>query len=233
MTVIRYFLMLTLVTSVSLMNAQDFDDIVEVSGIVVTKGPNGKFQAIPLATVLVKDANRGVYANYEGMFTIVVRKGQTLRFSAIGFGTKEVVVPKDADGLYFSLTVDLEVADVDLDEVIVFPWPDRDNLVAEFLAMEPTLAMQLEDIAKDNLGQDKMLAIAEATDMDGSETSKFYLRQQSREFSYQGQQAPMPVFNLAAWYKFIKDAQKKKKEKEKEKFSKALESEGSSIDGDK
>ncbi|MCP4440839.1 MAG: carboxypeptidase-like regulatory domain-containing protein [Aureispira sp.] len=233
MTTIRYFLVLMLIATVSLVNAQDYGDIVEVSGIVVTKGPYGKYQPIPLATVLVKDANRGVYANYEGMFTIVVKKGQTLKFSAVGFGTKEVVVPENAEGLHFSLTVDLEVADVNIDEVIVFPWPDRNNLVAEFLAMEPTLAMQLEDIASDNLGQDKMIAIAEATDMDGSETSKFYLRQQSREFSYQGQQAPMPIFNLASWYKFIKDAQKKKKEKEKDKFSKALESEGTSVGGDK
>lgn len=208
----KYLLLLLLVATLSLeVQAQEPSEIVEVYGLVVTKNDRQTYDYVPFVTVAVKGTNRGTYANYEGMYSIVVKKGQTLSFSAVGYTTREVVVPEDINGLYQSLTVELEPSEVNLDEVTVFPWPDRDNLAAEFLAMQPSRARQLQEIAKNNLDRNNLLALANNTDQDDREAALQYLRQEARDYSYQGQFAPTPIFDPIAWGKFFNQLNKKKK----------------------
>lgn len=202
---------LLLTSLASATQAQEPSDIVEVYGLILSKSTRGAYEYVPFVTVAVKGTTRGTYANYEGMYSIVVKKGQTLTFSAVGFAPREIVIPEDITGMYYSLTVELEPAEVDLDEVTVFPWPDRDNLAAEFLAMQPNRAGQLEAIAKDNLNRNQLLAIANAADNDGREAAVQYLRQQSRDYSYQGQVAPQSIMDPIAWGRFFKQFSKKKK----------------------
>lgn len=201
---------------VSNVQAQEPSDIVEVYGLVLTKSTRGTYEYIPFVTVAVKGTTRGTYANYEGMYSIVVKKGQTVTFSAVGFAPREIVIPEDITGMYYSLTVEMEPAEINLDEVTVFPWPDRDNLAAEFLAMQPNKAGQLEAIAKDNLNRSQLLAIANATGNDSREAAVQYLRQQSRDYSYQGQQAPQSILDPIAWSKFLQQFNKKKKRSARE-----------------
>ncbi|MFK7799374.1 MAG: carboxypeptidase-like regulatory domain-containing protein [Aureispira sp.] len=207
-------LLLTILASNT--QAQEPSDIVEVYGLVLTKSTRGNYEYIPFVTVAVKGTTRGTYANYEGMYSIVVKKGQTVTFSAVGFAPREIVIPEDITGMYYSLTVEMEPAEVNLDEVTVFPWPDRDNLAAEFLAMQPNKAGQLEAIAKDNLNRSQLLAIANATGNDSREAATQYLRQQSRDYSYQGQQAPQSILDPIAWSKFLQQFNKKKKNSARE-----------------
>ncbi len=193
--------------------AQQPSDIVEVYGLVVSKSPRGAYEYVPFVTVAVQGTVRGTYANYEGMYSIVVKKGQTLTFSAIGYAKREIVIPEDITGMYYSLTVELEPAEINLDEVTIFPWPDRDNLAAEFLALQPTRAGQLETIAKDNLNRNQLLAIAQSTDNDSKEAATQYLRQQASTYSYQGQMAPQAVFDPLAWSQFFQQINGKTKKR--------------------
>lgn len=193
--------------------AQEPSDIVEVYGLVLSKSTRGAYEYVPFVTVAVEGTTRGTYANYEGMYSMVVKKGQTLTFSAVGFAPRKITIPEDINGMYYSLTVELEPAEVNLEEVTVFPWPDRDNLAAEFLAMQPNKAAQLEAIAKENLSRNQLLAIAAATDNDGREAAVQYLRQQSREYSYQGQMAPQAIMDPIAWSRFFQQFNKKKKDR--------------------
>jgi hypothetical protein len=213
---IASIIVLLFTTLASNIQAQEPSDIVEVYGLVLTKSTRGNYEYIPFVTVAVKGTTRGTYANYEGMYSIVVKKGQTVTFSAVGFAPREIVIPEDITGMYYSLTVEMEPAEVNLDEVTVFPWPDRDNLAAEFLAMQPNKAGQLEAIAKDNLNRSQLLAIANATGNDSKEAAVQYLRQQSRDYSYQGQQAPQSILDPIAWSKFLQQFNKKKKRSARE-----------------
>ena len=108
-------------------------------------------------------------------------------------------------------------AEIKIEEIIVFPWPDRDNLAAEFLAMQPSRAGQLESIAKENLNKNELLAIAASSGMDSREGASFFLRKQASDYSYTGQQAPQPIFDPLAWGRFFKQVNKKKDLSEKEK----------------
>lgn len=205
--------------------AQEESDIVEVYGLIVTKGERTAFEYVPFVTVAVKGTTRGTYANYEGMYSIVVQKGQSLVFSAVGFKDKEVAIPADASGMYLSLTVELEKTEINIEEITVFPWPDRDNLAAEFLAMQPNRAGQLEAIAKENLDKNQLLAVAANTDMDGRESGSYYLRQQASDYSYQGQQAPQRIFDPLAWSKFFSQWKKKKLSDKEQKMINILDGE--------
>lgn len=221
----KYLLTLLLAMFSFALWAQEQSDIVEVYGLVMTKNDNNRYAYVPFVTVAVKGTTRGTYANYEGMYSIVVKKGQTLTFSAVGFEDREIVVPENISGMYHSLTVEMVPAEINIDEVTVFPWPDRDNLAAEFLAMQPNRAGQLEAIAKDNLDKNQLLAVANNTDMDERENSIQYLRQQASDYSYQGQQAPQAIFDPIAWGKFFSQWKKKKMTPKEEKMIKILEGE--------
>ncbi|MFT5647749.1 MAG: hypothetical protein ACI976_002443 [Aureispira sp.] len=221
----KYFLALFLSFLALTTMAQEESDIVEVYGLILTKGQSAQYAYVPFVTVAVKGTTRGTYANYEGMYSIVVKKGQTLSFSAVGFASRDIVIPEDINGMYHTLTVEMEPTEINMEEITVFPWPDRDNLGAEFLAMQPNRAGQLEAIAKDNLDKKQLLAVANATEMDGQESSIQYLRQQASDYSYQGQQAPQSIFDPIAWGKFFNQWKKKKRTAKEEQMIKILEGE--------
>lgn len=208
----KYLLLLLFFTTLAFKaKAQEPTEIVEVYGVVVTKNDRQTYDFVPFVTIAVEGTSRGTYANFEGMYSIVVKKGQTLTFSAVGYAPRKITIPTDINNLYHSLTVQLEPAEINLEEVTVFPWPDRNNLAAEFLAMEPGKAGQLQQIAKNNLDRNNLLAIANATDQDDREAAIQYMRQQARDYSYQGQFAPQAIFDPIAWGKFFSQYNKKKK----------------------
>ncbi len=188
------------------------DNVVQVSGIIMTSDSLG---GLAYATVAVKGTSRGTYANYEGFFSIVARKGETLVFMSLGFENKEYVIPEDHQGNKLTI-VQLMTADAyNLPETVIFPWPSRENLRLEFLALDVT--NDLEERAKENLSKRQLAAIGESMVMDGNENNDLYLRQQAQKFYHIGQTPPMQIFNAFAWAEFIKswkngDFKKKKKE---------------------
>lgn len=215
------FFALLLVFSLGLVDAQaqrnQESEIIEITGFVlVDRGASDTREYIPFATVAVEGSARGTYANYRGMFSIVVKKGETLVFSAVGFEPFSIQVPEEAEGYHKSLLVTLEPKVEEVEEILVFPWPDRDNLRAEFLAMDPTRARELEEVAKENLEQSHLMAIAASTSMDSRENATHYLRAQARDFSHQGQFKPIGITDPTAWARFFKSFKKKKTKDEKE-----------------
>ena len=207
----RLILISALLFSFGIIYAQEQDtSIVQVSGIVMT---GDSLRGVPYATIAVKNSARGTFANFEGFFSIVVRKGEVLRFLSLGYREVEYVVPEDTKGNRITI-VQLMTADtVNLPETIVFPWPSREHFRLEFLAMD--VENPFEQTAKENLAQNRLDDIAEVMVMDGGENADYYLRSQSQNFYHYGQQPPMHIFNPFAWAKFIeswKNGDFKKKE---------------------
>ena len=189
--------------------------IVEVSGVVTTKNTQGRTEFVPFVNVLVEGVKRGTYANYEGMFSIVVRPGQKLRFTAIGYEDRLVEIPEYLSEDNYPIIVELQAKAYDLGEVVVFPWPDRDNFRAEFLAMSPNQALQMEAVARKNLDERTMLSIREATRMDSRENATYLMRKQARDYSYTGQIPPMRIFDPLAWGQFFQSISGKKKKQDR------------------
>src|ERR1017187_5094687 len=75
-------------------------DIIQIDGVTMTAD---SLRAVPDATIMVKNKNRGTESEYTGVFSIVCAKGDTLIFSCLGFRPKEYVISKDIKGQIFSM----------------------------------------------------------------------------------------------------------------------------------
>jgi hypothetical protein len=98
---IQYVLLAALLFLSNWANGQTgYDNIIQINGVVMTAD---SLRAVPGATILVKNKNRGVEAEYNGVFSLVCYKGDTLEFSCVGFRSKDFIVSKDLPGQYYSI----------------------------------------------------------------------------------------------------------------------------------
>src|SRR3954451_6046289 len=93
------FLLFT-ATNVFSQNNNPQDSVVELYGIVMTAD---SLQAIPAASVIVENKLRGTFTNDHGVFSIVVLKGDLIRFSCIGYKDKEISIPTNLKGNQYSV----------------------------------------------------------------------------------------------------------------------------------
>ncbi len=190
------------------------NDLVQFSGMVLAE-EGGKLVPVPFATVAVRGTTRGTYANYKGFFSLVVKRGETIHFTALGYADFEKVIPDTLKSSKYAVVQLMSATDINLPELIVFPWPSRDHFKQEFLAMDVSSA--LADNAAANLAKDRIAGVRDATTMDGSENGKYYLQQVAQRNSYIGGIPPMQIFNVASWAQFFtawqNGAFKKKKKK--------------------
>jgi hypothetical protein len=189
-------------------------NLVQFSGLILD-GTTDQLVPVPYATVSVKDQSRGTYSDLKGFFTIVVRKGDVVSFSAIGYKTVDYEIPTDLEDDRYSIVQLMTQDTFNLPETVVFPWPSRDHFRLEFLAMDVT--PELQQIAQENLAQETLERLRPAVRIDGNENADYYLRQQAREYYYIGQQPPMNIFNATAWKRFFdswKEGDFKKKKKD-------------------
>jgi len=182
-------------------HAQSGEQLVQFSGMVLD-GTTEQLFPVPYAGVLVKNKNRGTYSDLRGFFSIVVEKGDVIVFSAVGYETVEYTVPYNLEDDRYSMVQLMTQDDINLPEVVIFPWPDRDHFKLEFLAMDVTPELQRR--ATENLAQESLRRASAGVKADGQENANFYLRQQASANYYIGQQPPMNIFNPVAWGKFFK-----------------------------
>jgi len=193
--------------------AQNDTSLVQFSGMVLD-GTTSDLIPVPYTNILVKNKGRGTYSDFNGFFSIVVKKGDAIEFSAVGYKTVEYIIPVELEDNHYSLVQLMTQDTINLPETIVFPWPSKEHFKLEFLAMDVTSEMQaraLQNVANETLEQ-----MRSTVSTDGREHANYYLRQQARSYYYIGQQPPMNIFNPIAWKQFF-DAWKRGDFKKKKK----------------
>ncbi|MEO7174164.1 MAG: carboxypeptidase-like regulatory domain-containing protein [Saprospiraceae bacterium] len=186
----------------NLLHAQYSKDtsLVQFSGQVMTE-EDGKLIVLPYTNIEVVGTNRGTYSNYQGFFSIVVRKGEHVVFSYIGFKEVEYTIPdslrSDRYAIYQLMTRDT----VNLPVTVIYPWPSREHFKQEFLALD--VKDELKERAMENLSADKLAELAKGLPADGKESSSLYFRQQAAATYAKGQLQPQNLFNVFAWKQFF------------------------------
>src|SRR6476659_10643045 len=71
------------------------DSVVQLYGIVMTAD---SLVGIPAVSVVVKGQNRGTITNNQGVFSIVVLKGDQIEFTHVSYKPKTITVPRDMEG---------------------------------------------------------------------------------------------------------------------------------------
>jgi len=119
-------------------NLEKKDSLIQFSGLVLD-GTTDELLPIPFTNVYAKeDTRRGVSTDFEGFFTVVAKKGETIIFSAIGYKQIEFVVPDTLSDTRYSIVQLMSQDTINLPETVVFPWPSREHFKIEFLAMDVT-----------------------------------------------------------------------------------------------
>lgn len=175
------------------------DSVVQLYGVVMTAD---SLQGLPAVTVLVKGQNRGTVTNNQGVFSIVVLKGDEIDFSSVGYKPKRVFIPRDIEGNEYSV-IQLMVTDtVYLAATVIKSRPRREQFERDFLNTQVP-ADNLE-IARQNNDEAKRKILMSYLPRDGQEAQRAYFNKQTNKTYYAGQNAPMNILNPFAWNEFIK-----------------------------
>src|ERR1700739_2772616 len=76
------------------------DSVVQLYGVVMTAD---SLQGLPAVSVVVKGQNRGTLSNDQGVFSIVVLKGDVIEFTSVGYKPKTVKIPTNIAGNQYSI----------------------------------------------------------------------------------------------------------------------------------
>ncbi len=207
----QLFLVLVLCFGVSLqLSAQrtpapapksDTARLVQLSGLVLDGGEE-QLASVPYANIYLPGTGRGTYTDFSGFFSIVVKQGDTVQFSAVGFAPATLIVPDTLREQRYSIVQLMNQDTAMLATAVIFPWPSRDHFKLEFLAMDVSNEFQLQ--AQANLAEEKLASARKEMLPDGNESGDFYLRQQARRSYYVNQTPPMNIFSPIAWGQFFK-----------------------------
>lgn len=175
------------------------DSVVQLYGVVMTAD---SLKAIPAVSVVVKGQNRGTITNDQGVFSIVVLKGDQIEFTSIGYKPKTALIPKNIEGNQQSM-IQLMVEDtIYLPATIIKRRPTREQFERDFVNTK--VPDDNQEIARKNTNAATLAAMEKILPKDGRESSDFYLKQTAVKSYYSHQVPPMNIFNPLAWAEFIK-----------------------------
>lgn len=174
------------------------DSVVQLYGIVMTAD---SLVGIPAVSVTIKGSNRGTITNDQGVFSIVVLKGDIIEFTHVSYKPKAATIPKNLEGNQYSM-VQLMVEDTTyLPVTIIKPRPTPAQFERDFVKTK--VPDDDIEIARQNNDAAKRRVLMKTVPADGSETTSLQFRNIANKATYQGQVPPMNIFNPAAWSEFI------------------------------
>jgi hypothetical protein len=174
------------------------DSVVQLYGIVMTAD---SLVGIPAVNIMVRGQNRGTMTNAQGVFSIVVLKGDVVEFTHVSYKPKEVSIPLELKGNQQSI-VQLMVEDtVYLPATIIRPRPSPQQFERDFVNTK--VPDDDIEIARQNNSAAKRRALLQSTPSDGAGATALQMRNAAQQATYRGQVPPMNIFNPAAWSEFI------------------------------
>jgi hypothetical protein len=174
------------------------DSVVQLYGVIMTAD---SLEGIPAVSIMVKGQNRGTITNNDGVFSIVVLKGDQVEFTHVSYKPKTITIPRNLDGNQFSV-VQLMVKDtVYLPATIIRPRPTKEQFERDFVNTK--VPDDDIEVARKNTDEAKRRILMKITPGDGGEATALQFRNIANKAVYSGQTPPMNIFNPAAWAEFI------------------------------
>lgn len=175
------------------------DSVVQLYGVVMS---SDSLQALPGVSISVKGRNQGTISNDQGVFSIVVLKGDELEFTSVGYKPKLVAIPKNLEGNQQSMIQLMTQDTVYLAATIIKKYPTRQEFERDFANVK--VPDDQQEIARQNLSEAKRNALMQAYPLSGREATNYYFKQNQRKYYSAGQLPPQNIFNPLAWAEFIK-----------------------------
>ncbi|MBX3241930.1 MAG: carboxypeptidase-like regulatory domain-containing protein [Chitinophagaceae bacterium] len=175
------------------------DSVVMLYGIVMT---HDSLKGIPDVSVMIKGQNRGTKTNMQGVFSIVVLKGDEIEFSHVSYRKESDLIPAELEGNQFSMVKLLSADTVYLPVMVIKPRPTREQFERDFV--NTNVPDDDIEIARQNTNEAVRTALMRSMPRDGGEATNYALSKNARSYYYSGQAPPMNIFNPFAWNEFVK-----------------------------
>lgn len=174
------------------------DSVIQLYGVVMTAD---SLMALPAASIIVVGKGRGTISNDDGVFSIVVMKGDQIKFSCVGYKDKYIGIPGYLNSNQYSV-IQLMINDTAyLPATILKPRPSRAQFERDFVNTE--IPADDYEIARQNNSEAKRRALLSQLPVDGQEAFNTQVRQYAAKQYYNGQTPPISILNPAAWSEFI------------------------------
>jgi hypothetical protein len=174
------------------------DSVVQLYGVVMTAD---SLVGIPAVSVMVKGQNRGTITNDQGVFSIVVLKGDQVEFSHVSYKQKTISIPKNLEGNQYSVVQLMVVDTVYLPATIIRPRPTAEQFSRDFVNTK--VPDDNIEIARRNTDVAKRRILMRTVPADGGEATQMQFNKIATKATYYGQTPPMNILNPAAWAEFI------------------------------
>ncbi len=174
------------------------DSVVQLYGVIMTAD---SLVGIPAVSVMVKGQNRGTVSNVQGVFSIVVLKGDQVEFSHVTYKSKTISIPRSLEGNQYSVVQLMVVDTVYLPATIIRPRPSKEQFERDFVKTK--VPDDDIEIARQNTSAAKRRILMRTVPGDGGEASRVQFNKIATRATYQGQTPPQNIFNPAAWAEFI------------------------------
>lgn len=175
------------------------DSVVQLYGVVMTAD---SLRGLPAVSIIVKGTGRGTLTNGQGVFSIVVLKGDEIEFSCVGFKDKTTKIPATLEGNQYSI-IQLMINDTAfLPAAIIKPRPTREQFERDFVSTD--VPDDNIEIARKNTDAATRRLLMRTLPNDGKESVNMNLAKSAQRFYYTGQAPPMNIFNPMAWGEFIR-----------------------------
>ncbi|MBX3252578.1 MAG: carboxypeptidase-like regulatory domain-containing protein [Chitinophagaceae bacterium] len=173
------------------------DSVVQLYGIVMT---HDSLKGIPDVNVMVN--GRGTRTNAQGVFSIVVLKGDMVEFSHVAYRKEFDKIPADLEGNQYNMVKLMAIDTVYLPTAIIKARPTREQFERDFVNTDvPDDGIE---IARQNTSEAKRRALMRSLPRDGTEAANYTLNKNAQSYYYYGQTPPMNILNPFAWNEFIK-----------------------------
>ena len=174
------------------------DSVVQLYGVVMTAD---SLVGIPAVSIVVKGQNRGTITNAQGVFSIVVLKGDQVEFTHVTYKSKTVNIPRNLEGNQYSLAQLMVIDTVYLPATIIKPRPTPEQFARDFAnAKVPDDDIE---IARKNTSAANRRVWMRTIPGDGGEATRIQFNKIANKAVYQGALPPQNLFNPAAWASFI------------------------------
>lgn len=174
------------------------DSVVQLYGVVMTAD---SLVGIPAVSVMVKGQNRGTLTNAQGVFSIVVLKGDQVEFTHVTYKPKTVVIPRTLEGNQYSLVQLMVIDTVYLPATIIRPRPTPEQFARDFANVK--VPDDDIEIARKNTSAANRRVWLRTVPGDGGEATRVQFNKIANKAVYQGSLPPQNLFNPAAWASFI------------------------------
>lgn len=173
-------------------------ELLQLSGLIVTAD---SLMGLPLVSVGIKNTSKGTLSDEGGFFSLVVKKGDTIVFSFIGFRTTEYVVPADLKGIKYSIIQPLTEEGFELNTAVIRSYPTPDEF--DYYFVKATIPDAYFEASTRNLRRKTLQEISSGMSMDGVENQRYTAQQQMYKYYYNGQLPPNRIFDPLAWGQFF------------------------------